>query len=90
MTIKKKINILAAGILTLFIITRPSIANMILSFLLGGVIPGTNFSLPFWVMLAGYLLLMTAIMTVTYERYRDSPVASKSNTANRLTPHRSA
>jgi len=70
MKVKQKINSIALGILVLFVVTRSSVANMILSFLLGGVLPGTNIALPFWAMLCLYLLLMTSLITRSYEKYR--------------------
>ncbi len=87
MKLKQKINYIAASILVLFIITRPSVANMLLSFLLGGVLPGTNIALPFWAMLSLYLLLMAVIITRSYEKYRPIPTAYGKKRTTRVPKH---
>lgn len=79
MKLKQTIDTIAIGIVVLFIITRPAIANAILSFLLGGVLPGVGVVLPFWVMLGVYLLLMTTVITFLYETHHPRPAERPDN-----------
>ena len=60
--------IITSAVLALFIVlSRDVILNSLLLFLFAGVVPGINISLPFWVMLAFYCLLITSIITLYVE-----------------------
>ena len=59
--------IITSAVLALFIVlSRDVILNGLLLFLFAGVVPGINISLPFWVMLAFYCLLITGIVTLYF------------------------
>lgn len=78
----KKPIILIALIVGIIVLSYDTIINGLLLFLLAGVIPGINVTLPFWVMLALYCLLITAVVTLYIEGVFDF-LKSQKNTPSR-------
>lgn len=65
--IMKKVIITSIILACLIVATRDTILNSLLLFLFAGVVPGLNITLPFWLMLAFYCLLITGIVTLYVE-----------------------
>lgn len=63
----KKVIITSAILAIVIVLSRDIILNGLLLFLFAGVIPGLNITLPFWVMLTFYCLLITGIVTLYVE-----------------------
>ena len=63
----KKIVIISAVLAVAIVLSRDILLNGLLLFLFAGVVPGLNITLPFWVMLALYCLLITGIITLYVE-----------------------
>jgi hypothetical protein len=60
----KRVIIAIGGVaLIIFAIQRQDIASALLALFITGHVPGTSLTLPFWAMIAGYCLLITAIVT---------------------------
>ena len=57
------------SLIVTFAITNGDVMPAILNFLIAGAIPGTHFSLPFWLMMSIYCLTITAIITRCLESY---------------------
>ena len=60
----KKIVIISAVLAVAIVLSRDILLNGLLLFLFAGVVPGLNITLPFWVMLAFYCLLIAGIITL--------------------------
>ena len=75
----KKIVIISAVLAIAIVLSRDILLNGLLLFLFAGVVPGLNITLPFWVMLAFYCLLITGIITLYVEGVFDF-VQSKKDT----------
>ena len=63
----KKVIVISAILAIIIVLSRDAILNTLLLFLFAGVVPGLNITLPFWVMLAFYCLLITGIVTLYVE-----------------------
>lgn len=64
---KNRIIITTLGIITLLALMFGDVMNTILSLFLLGIIPGTSLVIPYWVMMVGYCLIITAIVTLWVE-----------------------
>lgn len=60
---KKAVLILSGAVILMLLVWQERIASAVLSLLVTGHIPGTSWTLPFWMMMAMYCLLITAIVT---------------------------
>lgn len=64
---KKLITIAIIICAVLALLSIDGIANALIGFTLAGVLPGTHISLPFWVMVAFWCLVITAVITIYIE-----------------------
>lgn len=60
---KKVIIILGGTVLIMLVAWHQTTASALLSLLVTGHVPGTSWTIPFWVMMAAYCLLITALVT---------------------------
>ena len=65
---KNRVIISIAGSLLLIAITNGKVLNSLLSFLLVGVVPGTSYSVPYWLMMALYCVGITILITYAVEK----------------------
>lgn len=64
---KKKFIASIIASLAVLILVDGKAANILLSFVLVGVVPGTHIVLPYWVMMAGYCTVITLIVAYYLE-----------------------
>ncbi len=64
---KKAVFATISSFVAIVIVTRSDLMLPVLSFLVTGLVPGTNFIVPFWGMMAFYCLLITVIVTFYIE-----------------------
>lgn len=67
MRVKKKLIITVAVIAALAVLTSNGFVNALVGFLLVGAIPGTKVAVPFWLMVAIWCLVITAVVTIYIE-----------------------
>lgn len=60
---RKKAVIAATVVIMLVVLSRPELTNVLIMFLLTGAIPGTPFSVPFWLMMAVYCSVIALTLT---------------------------
>lgn len=88
---RKKIVIGIGLIVAAIVVLFTELVNIILSFLLTGVVPGTHIVAPYWFMMAVYCALISLIATPYLERiikiYYDKrhPIKEQSEPARRRT-----
>ena len=54
-------------VLATIIITTTPLMNVLLGFLIVGRIPGASRTVPYWMMMVGYVLVITAVVTYSLE-----------------------
>lgn len=64
----KKMIIACLVAIDIIALTNGSVMNAILSFVLAGNVPGTNITVPYWLMMSTYSALVAMIITVYVER----------------------
>lgn len=90
---KKALIVFGGAVLIMLIAWHQSTASALLSLLVTGHIPGTSWTIPFWMMMAIYCLLITAIVTryveeaLAFRRDRKTLHARKSRMPHRRYSH---
>ena len=89
---KNRVIIGIAGSLVLIAIINGKVLNLLLSFFLVGVVPGTSYSVPYWLMMVLYCFGITILITYMVEkaytvRYTIKKAHTKSRPARRNYSH---
>ena len=74
---RQKAIIIGLSIVALAMLVQYGVMNALVLFLLAGVIPGTSYSVPFWVMMALYCTIISLLAAWYVERLIVSARTSK-------------
>jgi len=72
-----------ASIIATYAITHGGVASSLTNLFIAGIIPGTHFVLPFWLMMVLYCLAITIIVTVYVETILISSRTSRISAAHK-------
>lgn len=86
---KKNIVIGTGTVACLTVLIQGISINMLLNFVLAGVIPGTQYVIPYWIMMGIYCALSALIITIYIEQYLRGQRPAKPTLARKAQlPHR--
>lgn len=77
------------AVLAAIIVVNTPLLNALLGFLIVGQIPGASRTIPYWMMMVGYVAVITAVITYFIEtHFRQKKISATKLSANRRSRRR--